>query len=126
LFTAIAALVVCTALCLAFKESRGLGILGVFVLLIIAPLVFGSLLVVAGLLYFLFGRSRYEIIPRGNVPPPDEASRRRRGIGLLVLASGVVGALAVGNTPGDEGQPIDGVAQGSTRSTPSEFHLGSH
>ncbi len=99
------ALIVCTALCLIWKESRGLGIVGVFALIFVAPLVFGSLLVVAGLIYyFLFRRSRYEFIPKGNVLPPDEASRRRRGLGLLVLAAGVAGVLALGYAPQDRGR----------------------
>ena len=115
------ALVVCTALCLAFRESRFLGIAGVLVLILIAPLVFGALLAVAGLGYYLlFRRSRYEFIPGGNVLPPDEASRRRRVLGLLVLASGVAGVLALGYTPLDEGESDNGLIQGPTRSAPAE------
>ena len=52
------ALIACTTLCLAFKESRALGIAGVFVLIMIAPLAIGTLLVVAGLVYYLLSRRR--------------------------------------------------------------------
>ena len=121
MITAIVVLAVCTALCLAFKESRSLGILGVGLLLCIAPLIFGSLLVAAGLIYYLlFRRSPYEYIPRGNVLPPDGASRRRRGLGLLVASAGVAGVLGLGSTPQDEGSPFHSVLQGVTRSAPAE------
>ena len=80
------ALIICTVLCLAFKESRGLGIAGVLILILVAPLMSGALLVVAGLAYYFLLR------------------RRRRGIGLLLLASGVAGLLAPGHAPPDEGE----------------------
>ena len=115
------ALIVCTALCLAFKESRGLGIAGVLALILIAPLLFGALVVAAGLIYYvLLRRSRSEYIPKGNLLPPDEASRRRNGLGLFLIATGVAGVLAVGRGPSDEGQSINGLVQGPTRSTPEE------
>ena len=121
LTTLTVALIVCTALCLIWKESRGLGIVGVFALIFIAPLLFGSLLVVAALIYyFLFRKSRYEYIPGGNVLPPDDASRRRRGLGLLVVAAGVAGALGLGYMPQDDGSAIHSVLQGVTRSAPAE------
>ena len=115
------ALIVCTALCLAFKESRGLGIVGVFALILIAPLLFGLLLVAAGAFsYLLFRKNRQEYIPGGKVLPADEASRRRGGIGLLALAAAVAGALRLGYTPQDQGNPIHSVLQGVTRSAPAE------
>ena len=115
------ALVVCTALCLAFKESRGLGIVGVFALIFIAPLVFGSLLLAAGLIYYLlFRKSRYEYIPGGKMLPADEASRRRNGVGLLVAAVAVAGVIGLGYTPQDQGSAIHSVLQGVTRSAPAE------
>lgn len=114
------ALIVCTALCLAFKESRGLGIAGVLVLILVAPLVLGALLVAAGLVYFfLRRRSRYEVIPRGSVLPSDGASRRRSGFGLLLVAAAVVGVLAFAYAPVEEGG-IHEVVQGVTRSAPAE------
>ena len=115
------ALIVCTALCLAFKESRGLGIVGVFALIFIAPLVFGSLLVVAGVIYyFLVRRGRYEFVAKGNLLPPDEATRRRSGLGLLVVAAVVGGALTLGLSPPDGGGSIPAVVKGVTRSAPAE------
>ena len=115
------ALIVCTALCLAFKESRGLGIVGVFALIFIAPLLFGSLLVVAALVYYLLlRRSRYEYIPGGKVLPSDEASRRRNGVGLLVAAAAVAGMIGLNYTPQDQGSSIHSVLQGVTRSAPAE------
>jgi hypothetical protein len=119
--TLIVALIVCTALCLLWKESRGLGIVGVFALIFIAPLLFGSLLVIAALIYyFMFRNSRYEYTPGGKVLPPDEAIRRRRGLGLLVVAAGVAGVLWLGYVPQEEGSPIHAVLQGVTRSAPAE------
>ena len=115
------ALIVCTALCLLWKESRGLGILGVFALIFIAPLLFGLLLVVAGLFYYLlFRKSRYEYIPGGKVLPADEASRRRNGVGLLVAAAAVAGAIGLSHTPPDKESAIHSVLQGVTRSAPAE------
>jgi hypothetical protein len=115
------ALIVCTALCLIWKESRSLGIVGVFALIFIAPLLFGSLLVVAALIYyFVLRQSRYEYIPGGNVLPPNEATRRRRGLGLLVVGAGVAGVLGLGYVPQDEGKSIHSVLQGVTRSAPAE------
>ncbi len=92
------ALIVCTALCLAFKESRGLGIAGVLVLILIAPFVLGALVLVAGLAYyFLLRRGRHGAIPQGSV--------------LVVLAFAF--------TPVDDGG-IHEVLQGVTRSAPAE------
>lgn len=119
--TLIVALIVCSALCLIWKESRGLGIVGVFALIFIAPLLFGSLLVIAALIYYLlFRKSRYEYIPGGKVLPLDQASRRRRGLGLLVIAAGVAGVLGLGYVPQEEGSSIHSVLQGVTRSAPAE------
>jgi len=121
LTTLTVALIVCTALCLIWKESRGLGIVGVFALIFIAPLLFGSLLLVGGLIYYLlFRKSRYECIPGGKVLPLDEASRHRRGLGLLVLAAGAAGVLGLGYVPQEEGNSIHSVLQGVTRSAPAE------
>jgi hypothetical protein len=115
------ALIVCTALCLAFKESRGLGIAGVLVLILIAPLLFGVLLVAAVLIYYLLlRRSRSEYLPKGNLLPPDEASRRRNGLGLLTAAAVAAGVFTVGLTPPEEGGSIAEVVQGVTRSVPAE------
>lgn len=80
MLTVTLALIVCTALCLTFKESRGLGIVGVFVLLCIAPLVFGSLLVVAGLIYYFLTKRRSELLPKRRLLPPNIASGRPRGL----------------------------------------------
>jgi len=106
---------------LAFKESRALGIVGVLILILVAPLAFGALLVVAGLAYyFLLLRRRHEFIPRANVLPPDEASRRRRGLGLLVLATAAAGLFAFAYAPPVENEPFYSVVQGVTRSAPVE------
>lgn len=114
------ALIVCTALCLAFKESRGLGIAGVLVLILIAPFVLGALLVFAGLAYYLLlRRGRHGPIQQGGVLVTDEASRRRRGLGVLVLAAGVAGVLAVAYAPMEDGGIYE-VVQGVTRSAPAE------
>jgi hypothetical protein len=114
------ALIVCTALCLAFKESRGLGIAGVLVLILIAPFVLGALVLVAGLAYyFLLRRGRHGAIPQGSVLVSDEASRRRGALGLLAVAVVAAGVLAFAFTPVDDGG-IHEVLQGVTRSAPAE------
>jgi hypothetical protein len=93
----------------------------VFALIFIAPLLFGSLLVVAGLIYYLlFRKSRYEYIPGGKMLPADHASRRRNDVGLLVAATAAAGVIGLGYTPQDQGSAIHSVLQGVTRSTPAE------
>ncbi|MBX7123869.1 MAG: hypothetical protein K1X42_17220 [Opitutaceae bacterium] len=115
------ALIVCTALCLLWKESRNLGILGVAALVLMAPLLVGALVIIAGLIYYIWlRRSRYEYIPAGKVLPPDEESRRRRRFGLLVLATGSAAALGLNYLPPNEGSSIHSVWQGVTRSAPAE------
>jgi len=114
------ALIVCTVLCLAFKESRGLGIAGVLVLVLIAPFVLGALLLVAGLAYYFLRRGgRHGAIPQGSVFVSDEASRRRGALGLLAVAAVAAGVLAFAFTPVEDGG-IHEVLQGVTRSAPAE------
>jgi hypothetical protein len=115
------AFLVATGLFLAFRQTRALGVIGVFVLLCIDPVVFGSLLVLGGVLYWLFSSSRrQEFIPKGNLLPPNH-SRRRAGAGLLVLLALVGGVLAIGDTsPPAEPVGYSAVEQGETRSAPVE------
>ena len=117
MLTVIVALIACTALCLAFKESRSLGIAGVFALLCIAPFLFGTLFVVAGVVYYvLLKRSRHEFIPKGRTLPPDEASRRRRTLGVLLLVGGTAGMIALAYAPpGEESSYAETIGETAPR-----------
>ena len=52
------AFVLATALAMLFRHTRPLGILGVFVLVVLSPVIFGGLLLVAGVIYFFVRRRR--------------------------------------------------------------------
>ena len=89
------AFVVATALFLFFKQTRWMGVVGVFVLLCLSPLVFGAVVLLAALLaYLAFRQPKYELIPKGQLPG-DAWKRRRNGV-LLLGALGIGGALALG------------------------------
>jgi len=89
------AFVVATALFLLFKQTRWMGVVGVFVLLCLSPLVFGAVVLSAALLaYLAFRQPKYELIPKGQLPS-DARTRRRNGL-LALTALGVGGALALG------------------------------
>ena len=89
------AFVVATALFLFFKQTRWMGVVGVFVLLCLSPLVFGAVVLLAALLaYWAFRQPRYELISKGQLPG-DAWKRRRNGV-LLIGALGIGGALALG------------------------------
>jgi hypothetical protein len=84
------AAVVATVLFMLFRSTRALGIVGVFVLVAISPIVFGGLVLLTGLVYYLaFMRPACEVIR------PDDAKRRRNDV-FLIAALGVGGALALG------------------------------
>jgi len=114
------AAVVATVLCLLIRSLRPLGAVGTFVLVALDPIVFGGLVLLAGLVYLLFfRRSDYEVIPKGRMLPPDDASRRRRTLGVLLLVGGTAGVLALTYAPPtDEGSYV--ATMGETRSAPSE------
>lgn len=52
--TTILALVVCTALALSFSSTRGIGILGTAVLILMFPVVTTLAIVLAGIAYFIY------------------------------------------------------------------------
>ena len=59
------AFVVATALFFLFRQTRWMGVVGVFVLLCISPLFFGGLLLLVGVAYyFLFRRRIFPIVPQ--------------------------------------------------------------
>jgi len=66
------AFVLATALALAFKQTRALGVVGVFVLLCISPLIVGGLLLVAGAVYCM-------ILLRRSHPAAPMRTVHRRG-----------------------------------------------
>lgn len=62
--------VVATALFFVFERTRGMGVVGVFVLLCINPLLFSGLFLIVGLaVYFIFYR-------RSKYDPPKSLPRR--------------------------------------------------
>lgn len=64
------AFVVATALFFVFERTRGMGVIGVFVLLCINPLFFSALFLLAGLaVYLIFYR-------RNKYDPPKPLPRR--------------------------------------------------
>ena len=65
------AFVLATALALAFKQTRALGVVGVFVLLCISPLIVGGLLLVAGVVYFFARRRRSASVASRRLPRLD-------------------------------------------------------
>ncbi len=94
------AFVVATILALWFRQTRVFGVLGIFALLCISPLVFGVLLGILGLLYYyLFLQKRPELLPRDPRLLFDESSRRSRNLPFLLLAVGIGGVLALNNLP---------------------------
>jgi hypothetical protein len=112
------AFLVATALFLSFATTRALGVVGVFVLLCLQPLLFGGLLALAGFVYYAFFRKkRYELLPQGR--SPDEKRMSRRDNVLLLAALGVGGALALGySEPTSEGaaSKIIGAVRAAPRS----------
>jgi len=110
------AFVVATALFLLFKQTRWMGVVGVFILLCLSPFVFGAVLLLAALvLYLAFRQPGYEVIPRGQAP--RDVSRRRRN-GLLALAAlGVGGALLIGYSEPTSESPADHIL-GAVRAAP--------
>jgi phosphate/sulfate permease len=95
MLTVTIAFVVATALFLVFKQTRWIGVVGVFILLCLSPLVFGAVALLAALIVYLAVRQpRYELIPRGQLPT-DARTRRRNGV-LLLAALAIGGALALG------------------------------
>jgi hypothetical protein len=68
------AFLVATVLFFCFRNTRWMGVLGVFVLLTINPVVFGALLIVALLIYFKSIRRRYYPLP--TLIPREDAKKR--------------------------------------------------
>jgi hypothetical protein len=85
-----------------------MGVVGVFVLLCINPTVFGSLLLLAALVYhFGFKRPAYEVIPRGR--SSEDASRNRRNDVLLLAVLAIGAALAIGYSEPTSESPVSRV-----------------
>lgn len=92
------AAVAATVLFLLFRSTRALGVIGVFVLVALAPVVFGTLLLLAGAVYLLFFRRHdYDLTPKAGALRHD--AKRGRLLGSLVLATGAAGVLALTYSP---------------------------
>ena len=66
------AFVVATALFFLFERTRWMGVIGVFVLLCINPLLFGGLLLLAGVaFYFLYYRRSLHVLSKSVLPKPS-------------------------------------------------------
>ncbi len=111
---------VATALFFLFRQTRWMGVVGVFVLLCINPLFFIGLLLLLGCIgYWAFGRPSIRTLSSDPLLPRDERARRSRR-GLLVLGVlGIGGALALATSGPEIGGAIANQLQG-VRSTPSE------
>jgi hypothetical protein len=95
MFTVSFAFIVATALLFTFPRTRWMGVVGIFVLLCINPLLFSGLLLLAGAAYyFFFVRRTYHVIPNALPPPSGTKSGRNVVPVLLVLCLGA--ALALG------------------------------
>jgi hypothetical protein len=110
------AFVVATALFLVFKQTRWMGVVGVFILLCLSPFVFGAVLLLAALaVYLAFLNSKYDMIPRSQ--QPSDMWRRRRN-GLLGLAAvGVGGALLISYSEPTPDNPVSTIV-GAVRAAP--------
>jgi hypothetical protein len=110
------AFVVATALFLLFKQTRWMGVVGVFVLLCLSPFVFGAVLLLAALAFYLaFRQPSYEVIPRGQLP--SDVWRRRRNGMLALAALGVGGALLIGYSEPTSDSPVS-TSVGAVRAAP--------
>jgi len=106
------AFVVATALFFLFRQTRWMGVVGVFVLLCISPLVFGSVLLLVALVYYLaWWRPACEVIR------PEDARRRRRNGVLLFAALGIGGALVLGQSEPTSESPASKIV-GPVRAAP--------
>ena len=114
------AFVVATALFFLFRQTRWMGVVGVFVLLCISPLFFGGLLLLVGVAYYLFFRRRiFPIVPQSHNLLPDEAGRRTRNTFLPLLALVVGGALALGYSEPTSESAVSQII-GAVRSAPRD------
>jgi hypothetical protein len=113
------AFVVATALFFFFRQTRWMGVVGVFVLLCINPLVFGSLLLLAGLVCYLKSRRpTYEVLPSERLLS-DRTGKRRHNVVLLLSALGVGGALALGYSEPTSDSAVSQII-GAVRSAPRD------
>lgn len=90
------AFVVATVLFFMFRQTRWMGVIGVFVLLCISPLFFTFLLLLAGAIYWLFFRKSSPSSQNTPRLPGDESGKSSIGALLLLAALGVGGLLALG------------------------------
>lgn len=99
------AFVVATALLFLFASTRALGVVGVFILLCLQPLLFGGLLALVGLAYYLFFRKRQS----GASSKSAVAS-----MAALLVAGGALALFVVEIAPGELSAAVP------VRSAPSE------
>lgn len=110
------AFVVATALFLVFKQTRWMGAVGVFILLCLSPFVFGAVMLLAALAFYLALRKpKYEVLPKGQ--QPSDIWRRRRDSFLALAALGVGGALAIGYSEPTSDNPVSTIV-GAVRAAP--------
>ena len=120
MFTVAFAFVVATALLLCFRQTRSLGVVGLFILLCISPLFFtGLLLLVGAAYYFLLRRRNSNVYFNDSRPRAYGRDRESRNTFWLLGALGIGGALALVSldAPPEVSSPK---LFGPTRSTPSE------
>lgn len=101
------AFVVATVLFMLFRQTRWMGVVGVFVLLCISPLVFGGLLLLCVVLYYLlFGRPAYELLPKDRRLQDGTDKRGRNAfLWLVMLGVGAGVALSYSSPSVDDATP---------------------
>jgi hypothetical protein len=91
------AFVVATALFFLFRQTRWMGVVGVFILVCISPLLFtGLLLLVGSLFYLLVPRRILPVVPQTSRLLTGQAERPTRRVLLPLLALGIGVALLLG------------------------------
>ena len=70
------AFVVATALLFAFPRTRWMGVVGIFCLLAISPVIFSGVLLFSGAGYYLYRQRKKRLAtPKALLPPPSEENK---------------------------------------------------
>lgn len=109
------AFVIATALFLAFKQTRWMGIIGIFVLLAISPLIVSCILLAAGAAAWLLFRRDTGWSESKLLAGPAQGRSRKAFLPVLALMVGV--ALAIGYSEPTSEDPVSTIVN-AVRSAP--------